>query len=210
VDEFVAFLTVAALVIATPGPDTVVTIRSALVGGRRAGVSTVCGVLSGQICWTVAASLGVTALLAASETAYLIVRLLGAAYLAYQGGCALRSAITRRPQETHMEQQDALSSVAAYRHGLISNLGNPKMLAFFTSLLPQLGASNAAPSLAQMVTFGLLFSFLTGLWLMMYAVAAHRLATLSQASVVRRGIEATTGAVLMAFGVRLALEASHT
>src|SRR5919205_2352168 len=91
--ELVAFLGVAALVIMTPGPDTAVTIRSTLVGGRRAGVMTAFGVVTGQACWTVAASAGITALLIASEPAFLAVRYAGAAYLIYLGLGALVAAM---------------------------------------------------------------------------------------------------------------------
>jgi threonine/homoserine/homoserine lactone efflux protein len=98
VSEVLAFLGVAVLVIVTPGPDTAMTIRGTLLGGRRAGLLTACGVVTGQACWTIAASAGVTALLVASEPAFLALKFAGAAYLVYLGGQALLGAIrgTRR------------------------------------------------------------------------------------------------------------------
>ena len=165
--ELVAFIGVAALVIATPGPDTAVTIRSTLMGGRRAGVMTACGVVSGQACWTVAASVGITAVLVASEPAFLAVKFAGAAYLVYLGASALRGARAQGPV--------VADAAVAYRQGLISDLGNPKMAAFFTSLLPQFGTTDAGPSFWLMVGFGLLFCLLTWLWLLLYAAAIDRL-----------------------------------
>src|SRR3954447_1783680 len=92
--ELGAFLVLAVAVIVTPGPDTALTIRNTLVGGRRAGVATAVGVATGQAVWTVAASAGVAALLVASETAFSVVKYAGAAYLVYLGLSAVRAAVT--------------------------------------------------------------------------------------------------------------------
>jgi threonine/homoserine/homoserine lactone efflux protein len=197
--ELVAFLGVAVLVIVTPGPDTAMTIRGTLLGGRRAGVMTAFGVISGQACWTVAASAGITALLVASEPAFVALKLLGAAYLVYLGVQAVVAAIRGTvAHEVDPASGARLPARTAYRQGLVSDLGNPKMAAFFTSLLPQFGTS-----FWGMLALGLAFCALTGLWLAAYATALARL----QASArVRRAIEAVTGTVLVALGVRLATE----
>jgi threonine/homoserine/homoserine lactone efflux protein len=191
--ELVAFLGVAVLVIVTPGPDTAITIRGTLVGGRRAGVMTAFGVVTGQACWTTAASAGITALLVASEPAFLVLKLAGAAYLVYLGGQALLAAIKGT---THVVAVTGrFQARTAYRQGLISDLGNPKMAAFFTSLLPQFGTT-----FATMLAFGLLFCALTWLWLALYATVIAKL----RLGRVYRVIQGVTGAVLVALGVRLA------
>jgi threonine/homoserine/homoserine lactone efflux protein len=92
-----AFLGVALVVIVTPGQDTALTIRNTLAGGRKAGVRTAAGVSLGQSIWALAATAGLTALLRASEPAFLAFRLAGAAYLVYLGALALRSARAARP-----------------------------------------------------------------------------------------------------------------
>ena len=201
-----AFLAVAALVIVTPGPDTAITIRSTLLGGRRAGVITAFGVVSGQACWSLAASAGVTALLVASEPAFLAVKLGGAAYLVYLGAHALWDAVRRAPSAGALDigaPAQRLSPRLAYRQGLVSDLGNPKMAAFFTSLLPQFAASFGA-----MLALGLVFCLLTWLWLALYATAVARLHAVLRRPRIRRAIEAVTGTVLVALGLRLATE--HT
>ena len=208
-DALLAFLGVAVLVIVTPGPDTAVTIRAALMGGRRAGVMTASGVVTGQACWTLAASAGITALLVASEPAFLALKFAGAAYLVYLGLQALGAAL--RGHATPLDGGAAdgrrrLPSATAYRQGLISDLGNPKMAAFFTSLLPQFGTTGAGPSFWLMLALGLLFALLTWLWLVLYATAIHRLGDALRGSRVRRTIEAVTGTVLVALGLRLATE----
>ncbi len=207
-NEVLAFLGVAVLVIVTPGPDTAVTIRSTLLGGRRAGVMTAFGVLTGQACWTVAASVGITALLVASEPAFLALKFAGAAYLIYLGLQALVSAIRGEVVPVDRDGADTprLSAPTAYRQGLISDLGNPKMAAFFTSLLPQFGTTEAGPSFWLMLAFGLFFCALTWLWLALYATAIDRMGDVLRRSGVRRTIEALTGTALVALGLRLAAE----
>lgn len=204
--EMLAFLGVAVLVIVTPGPDTAVTIRGTLMGGRRAGVMTAFGVVTGQACWTVAASAGVTALLIASEPAFLVVKFAGAAYLVYLGVAALAAAVRGREPDRGEDDIPRLARTTAYRQGLISDLSNPKMAAFFTSLLPQFGSTDAGPSFWLMLGFGLLFCLLTWLWLAFYATALARLGDTLRRSSVRRTIEAATGTVLVALGLRLTAE----
>ena len=101
--SFVAFLGIAAVVIVTPGQDTALTVRSALLGGRRAGIATAVGVAIGQSTWTLAAAFGLTALLIASEPAFAAIRLLGAAYLVYLGTHSLWLAF-RPPRELPADQ----------------------------------------------------------------------------------------------------------
>jgi threonine/homoserine/homoserine lactone efflux protein len=201
--EIAAFLGIAALVIATPGQDTALTIRNTLLGGRTGGVFTALGVSSGQATWTVATSVGVGALLVASEPAFVALKLAGAAYLVFLGAQALWRAVTGAVGEAFAGSRPArrVSAVAALRQGLISNLGNPKMLAFFTSLLPQF-----ADSVVELLAFGFVFCSLTLIWLTGYAFAVARAGELVRRTRVRRAIEALTGTVLVALGLRLASE----
>jgi threonine/homoserine/homoserine lactone efflux protein len=194
--ELTAFLTVSAIVIATPGPDTALTIRNTLMGGRRAGIFTALGVSSGQAVWTLATAAGIAALLAASEPAFLAVKIAGSAYLVWLGLQAILAAVRGRERPT---VRGARSS--SYRQGLLSNLGNPKMAAFFPSLLPQFGGS-----FSLLLAFGLAFSLMTLVWLSAYAVVVARAGDFLSRTAVRRAVEAVTGAVLVALGLRLATE----
>jgi threonine/homoserine/homoserine lactone efflux protein len=209
VGGLLAFLAVAALVIVTPGPDTAITIRSTLLGGRRAGVMTAFGVVTGQACWSLAASAGVTALLVASEPAFVAVKLAGAAYLVFLGAQALRSAVRHVPVSRPRPERGAgprLGPVVAYRQGLLSDLGNPKMAAFFTSLLPQFAGGPGGASFATMLALGLVFCAMTWLWLALYATAVARMGAVLRRPRIRRTMEAVTGTVLVALGLRLATE----
>src|SRR3979411_2744186 len=135
-----AFLGISALVIMTPGPDTAITIRNTLTGGRAGGLATALGIATGLAIWALASSAGIVALLVASEPLFLAVKYAGAAYLVWLGIQSLRAAF--RPAGSAgaapmSVRGSSLAPRAAYRQGVISDLGNPKIAAFFTSLLPQ-------------------------------------------------------------------------
>jgi threonine/homoserine/homoserine lactone efflux protein len=202
--ELLAFVAVSAVVIVTPGQDTALTIRNSLAGGRRGGVFTALGVATGQLAWTTAASLGVAALLVASEPAFDALRLAGAAYLVWLGVLSLRAACRRYPPaQTGVGGRRRLSPHAAYRQGLVSNLGNAKIAVFFTSLLPQLVPAGGA-SFWHFFPLGVLFAAMTLAWLSAYAVVITRLGDVIRRGRVRRCLDAVTGTALVAFGVRLA------
>ena len=205
ITDFWAFAAVSVLVICTPGPDTALTIRNTVLGGRRAGVSTAAGVALGQLTWTIAASLGVASLLQASQPAFEALKLIGAGYLIFLGVESLRSAI--RPLSPEKPANEAAEHRArsgpALRQGLVNNLANPKMVAFFVSLLPQF-VSPGSGSTAGFLLLGGIFCLMTFSWLSLYAVVLDRLHALIQRSPVRRAIDAMSGAVLVAFGVRIA------
>ena len=195
--ELAGFLLVAAVVICTPGQDTALTIRNALAGGRRSGLGTALGVALGQAVWTVAAAAGLVAVLRASQPAFTALRLAGAAYLVYLGLQSLVAALGRRAP--HHVPVARTTPGGSLRQGLVSNLANPKMVVFFTSLLPQFG-----DVFATLLGLGLLFSLLTGVWLAGYAVAAARARRLLARERIRRAFEAVTGVVLVALGLRVA------
>jgi threonine/homoserine/homoserine lactone efflux protein len=203
-----AFLGISAVVIVTPGQDTALTIRNTLFGGRRGGVFTAVGVSAGQACWTIAASAGIAALLSASEPAFLALRLVGAAYLVFLGLQALASALRRDGAHRLIAApRNGLTAALAFRQGLVSNLGNPKMAVFFTSLLPQF-AGEGSGSFSVFLGLGLVFCTMTFVWLSAYAAVVARAGDFLRRPRIRRTIEGITGAVLVALGLRLAGE--HT
>jgi threonine/homoserine/homoserine lactone efflux protein len=205
VDHFAEFLAVSAVVIVTPGPDTALTIRNTLLGDRRSGIFTALGVATGQATWALATSAGIAALLVASEPAFTAVKLAGAAYLVFLGCQALLAALRRRPRASVTGPRRALPPRVAFRQGVISNLGNPKMAAFFPALLPQFAPAGEA-AFPALLALGLLFCCLTLVWLTAYAFAVARAGDFLRRPTIRRAMEALTGAVLVALGLRLATE----
>jgi threonine/homoserine/homoserine lactone efflux protein len=195
--QLAAFLGVAALVIVTPGQDTALTIRNTLLGGRRGGVATAAGVVSGQLVWALAASAGLSALLLASAPLFTAIRVAGAVYLVLLGVQSLLAALGRGRRV----EGRATRRRAPYRQGVLSNLGNPKMAVFFTSLLPQFGSS-----FAWMLALGLLFAVLTLTWLSAYALAVAKASGFLQRPRARRALDAVTGLALVALGLRVAAD----
>jgi threonine/homoserine/homoserine lactone efflux protein len=200
-----AFLVVAVVVIVTPGPDFALSLRNAVVGGRVAGVATACGVASGQLVWALAASLGLAALVAASEPVFRAVQLGGAAYLCYLGVRALVSALRGAPGPDAGGSRETSARRVGFRQGLVSNLGNPKMAAFFTGLLPQF-AGPEIDAFLVFLAFGAAFSAMTLVWLTIVAALASRLRAVLLRDRIRRAVEAVTGTLLIALGLRVAAE----
>jgi threonine/homoserine/homoserine lactone efflux protein len=203
--DLIGFLGVAVLVIVTPGPDTALTIRNTLLGGRAGGIATAFGVVGGQAVWALATSLGVVALLVASEPAFEAVRLAGAAYLVYLGLQTLLAAWRGSAHAVEVGGNGGLAPPVAARQGLVSNLGNPKMAAFFTSLLPQFVPAGEA-SFLPLLLLGLTFCAMTLVWLTAYALVVARAGSYLRRTGIRRALEAATGTVLLALGLRLAAE----
>jgi len=201
IDALAGFLVVATVVIVAPGPDTALTIRNSLLGGRRGGIATGGGVATGQAIWTVAAGAGVAALLLTSRPAFIALRFAGAVYLIYLGLHSLRQAI-RPPAADPTPTTGAerrLGTGHAYRQGVLNNLANPKMAVFFVSLLPQF-AGASRPTLSAMLALGLLFSVMTFAWLTACAAAVARVGDLLRRTRPRRILDGLTGSALVGLG----------
>ena len=204
--SFLAFLGLSAAVIATPGPDTALTVRNTVVGGRRAGVFTAIGVAAGQIVWAVATSVGLIAVVLASEPVFHGLKLVGAAYLIFLGAQSLHAAFRGGPMPTVARGgTNRVGAFTAFRQGVVNNLANPKMAVFFASALPQLAPAGGG-MLSALLGLGLLFSVLTLVWLVLYAVVVARAGEVIRGSRAARVIEATAGAALIALGLKVAFE----
>jgi len=200
--DLLPFLALSVLLILIPGPDTAVVTKNALLGGRRSGVLASIGVSLGLTIWTLAAALGIAALLRASAPAFLALKLAGAVYLVWIGVQMLRA------RELAVRQPDGarrLAGVRSLRQGLLSDLGNPKIAVFFTSFLPQFVRGDG-PAFGSLMLLGGIFAALTLLWLVGYAIAVGQASALMRRPRVRKALDRVTGLVLIGFGIRLAFE----
>jgi threonine/homoserine/homoserine lactone efflux protein len=196
-------LGVAVLLFATPGQDTALTVRNTLIGGRRAGFSTVLGICAGQSIWVVSTGLGVGAIIVASEPAIDTLRVLGIGWLLLLGVRAILGAMRSRPGEDVALDDGTdreIRASAAFRQGLLSNLLNPKMVVFFTSLLPQF-----ARSFTMLLGLGFVFNLMTLTWPGGYTFVVSRATRMLRRPPVRQAIEAATGIAQVALGARLAM-----
>ncbi len=207
-DSFLAFFSVSVIVIVTPGPDTAVTIRNTLIGGRSGGVLTALGISGGQAIWAVAISIGIVTLLQASAPLFLTVKYAGAAYLAFLGVQAPREAVWPAgalARADRPRRKSRLTRLAAFRQGLVSDLGNPKMAIFFASLLPQFVPAGEATFWA-FLRLGAVFAVMTFAWLALYAAVVARAVDILRRPSILRGLEAVTGTALIGLGLRIATE----
>lgn len=206
--HFLVFIGVAAIVIVVPGPDTAVVTKNILMHGRRTALGTSLGVSAGLAVWTLAAALGVASLVRASEVAFTTLKLVGALYLIWLGMQALRAAgrgYDDAADAPGSSRRRALGARGGFRQGFLSDLANPKIGVFFTSLLPQF-VDPGRPVLLPFLALGAVFVLMTVVWLSAYCLVAARAAETLLRPRVRAVMDRITGIVLIAIGLRLATE----
>jgi threonine/homoserine/homoserine lactone efflux protein len=197
--SLVAFTLAAALLTVTPGLDTTLVLRTAAVEGARRALAAALGICLGCLAWGALVAIGLGVLLEASELAYLALKWAGAAYLLYLG---LRMILVgRRPGEVDMAPAPARTNW--FLTGLLTNLLNPKVGAFYVSFLPQF----IPPGMSVPPTTLLLAAIhaaLGLLWFLLLVAATRPLARALRSAPVVRILDRLTGAVLIFFGLKLA------
>jgi threonine/homoserine/homoserine lactone efflux protein len=196
-ETLVSFAGIAVLVSLTPGPATALVVRSAALHGRREALLVTFGNSTGIFMWAIASVLGISALVAASETAFWVLKIVGAVVLVYLGIKALRG--------SGPEDAPERSSRTAYGTGLMTSFANPKLAVFFIALFPQFvpDGDSVLPTTLAMA------ALLVAVDLVYFSVLAFVVARAHHAVVssrLARRIERLTGAVMIALGVRVALE----
>lgn len=196
-----SFALVVGLLTLTPGLDTALILRTSALGRRRQAWGVVLGIQTGTLIWGTLTSAGVTALLTASQVAYEVLRWAGAAYLARMGIGMLRS----RGGEAAAEEEPTGGGFGhGWRRGTLTNLLNPKVGVFYVAVLPQFipaGVSHFAAGVALTcvhVVEGVL-------WSTVLVGFAQVLRGWLRRPVARRVMDRVTGAVVVGFGVKLAL-----
>ena len=204
-----AFLGVSLLVICTPGQDTALTIRNTLLGRRRAGIATAFGVAGGQAIWTLATSAGLAVVLAASGPLFLGDPARGRRVPHLPRGAFARGRASPGVRTGDLPPPGGITAVASLRaslQGVLSNLSNAKMVAFFISLLPQFAGPH--PSFVLLLALGSRTSACSRWrWLVAYAFAVERLSGWLRRGAVRRVIDGLLGAVLIGLGLRVTAQA---
>jgi threonine/homoserine/homoserine lactone efflux protein len=201
------FVVFAAVVVVAPGPDFAVVVRNSLARGRTAGFFTSLGVVASCLVQGTLAAFGVGVVIARSQALFLTIRWAGVAYLCYLGVQALLSA--RRgdawPGDTSAESPPPSRRTASLRQGFLCNITNPKVLAFYLSVLPQFLGHAGTPTidaLALAYTHAVLGVF----WLFALVAFLHRVRPWLQRRRVRRSLDAVTGTALIGFASALAVE----
>lgn len=199
---FAAFVVAATLIVLLPGPDTLVVVRNIVQGGRRVGTLTALGVLTGLLVWVSAASLGLSALLGASKLGYLVLRLIGGAYLVFLGVQSLRARVGAFELEPASGRGRPILG-RGFVAGMATDLLNPKVGVFFVTFLPAF-VPRGHPVGSTTLYFGAIFVFETALYFAVLLMLAGRVTSWLQSPAIRRRLSRVTGAVLVGFGIRLA------
>ena len=200
-----AFAATVFLISVVPGPDVVFVVASGLRDGRRGGVAAALGVTGGMAVHTLAAALGLSALVRSSATAFEAVRLAGAGYLVWLGVHALRSQ-GRTSAPTAGDSARRSSSQIAHQAAL-TNLLNPKVIVFFLAFLPQFVDRGRGEVAAQILLLGVVFTLVGLTTDLAYGVLAGtvRRAFVSSARLSRR-LERLVGVIYLGLAARLMSE----
>jgi threonine/homoserine/homoserine lactone efflux protein len=210
-----------ALLTVLPGPDVAVVTRVALASGRRAAFGAALGIASGCLVWGLLTAAGLAALLAASATAFTVVKLAGAAYLVWLGlhswwhsrrsasraAGAAEGSVDTGPAGAGRAAAGSVPQTlgAAWRTGFVANLLNPKIGVFYTSLLPQLVPAGW-PAATTLIGLVLAHDVMGLVWLNWYAAMLHRARAVLTRPRVKRLLDRATGTALIGFGLRVALQ----
>ncbi|HEY8634905.1 MAG TPA: LysE family translocator [Candidatus Dormibacteraeota bacterium] len=199
-----AFVGICLLLSVTPGPDMAVVTKNALAHGRRGVFLTTTGIALALSIWISATAVGLSAVLRASSDLLIVLKLIGAAYLAYLG---IRTLIEsrRKPNDLLAGTAPAAPAHVIFRQGFLSALSNPKLGVFFVTFLPQFVMPGQAV-LPRLLVLGLLFAVIGWTWLNVYGFFVTRIRDVITAPRVRQWMERVTGVVLLGFGARLAAE----
>ena len=183
--------------------------RSVFARGQRAGLLTTLGICSGLFFHATLSALGLSLILVRSAAAFEAVKLVGACYLIYLGGQSLWRAFRSGARE-HSPDGSAVAKQKkewwqTFLEGLLTNVLNPKVAIFYLAFLPQF-ISPSDPVLAKSLLLAGIHFMLGVVWLTLVTMFLGRVRALLARPRVQRTMEATAGAVLIAFGVRLAIE----
>jgi threonine/homoserine/homoserine lactone efflux protein len=198
--QLAGFVVVAAVLVMTPGPNTLLILTNSVTGGRAAGMATVLGIETGTLIHTIAAAVGISAILASSMAAFDAVKYGGAAYLAVAGWRLWRNSGTASP-DVH---ERPLTPAQTFRRALVVSVLNPKAAIFFLAFLPQFVRREHGGVAGQFVILGLIVAvigFTVGCVLTMMASRAQ---TWLRHEPAVRWRERLTGGVLIGLGLRLA------
>ncbi|MFC7204969.1 LysE family translocator [Haloferax namakaokahaiae] len=196
VPTYLAFCAAAIALILTPGPDTMYVLARG-VQGRQSGIRSALGVATGVLFHTMAATLGLAALLRAAPVAYQVVKYAGAVYLVYLGISAIRN--------REFDPQVETSPDGSFRRGVLVNALNPKVALFFLAFLPGF-AGNGPGTTERMALLGATYAVLTAVYLCLVALASRRAGAALESPRVSSRLSWVGGGVMVALGIGLAAE----
>jgi threonine/homoserine/homoserine lactone efflux protein len=201
------FLAMAAIMTLIPGPDTMFVLANGMMQRVRGGVMAAIGIGTGALVHTTAAALGLSALIAASQTAFTAVRWAGALYLIWLGLQAVRTAWRNRDSSQTGPAFAPVALGVVFRRAALTNIMNAKVILFYLAMLPQFVDPARGYVGLQLFVLGLMFNVLETLWLVLVGLAAGRASVwLARNTGLRRWLDASAGVLFVGLGLRLVLE----
>jgi RhtB (resistance to homoserine/threonine) family protein len=208
-ENFFLFVIMSILLIILPGPDTAIATKNTLSAGRTGGFKTLAGTFCALLIHTIAAVIGLSAIIVKSALLFSIFKYVGAVYLVYLGIKTLlviRSKHATTPND--MASESKYNSQSHFKQGFLTNMLNPKVAIFFLTFLPQF-VDPGSNTLIPFLLMGLTYAILTAVWFFMYIFLVDQISAFMKKPKTTTVIESLTGAVLIGFGIKLALEKSH-
>ncbi|MGK4117769.1 LysE family translocator [Lysinibacillus capsici] len=206
------FLVMCILLIILPGPDTAIATKNTLTVSRKGGLQTIIGSCCGLLIHTCAAVIGLSAIIVKSAYIFAVLKYVGAVYLCYLGIKTLWTLRTIRTQSPVVDDVRSIehkySHQSCFKQGFLTNVTNPKVAVFFLTFLPQFVDGNSGTFFPFLI-MGLIYTALTMLWFIFYVYLLDRISAFMKKPSTKAVIEGLTGAILIAFGIKLALEKAH-
>ena len=200
------FLIMCILLIILPGPDTAVATKNTLVVGRTGGLKTMLGSCCGLLIHTFAAVVGLSAIIVKSAYLFTAIKYIGAAYLCYLGVKTLWAMKDLHKQQLDdFEEGNKYTKLSCFKQGFLTNVTNPKVAVFFLTFLPQF-VDGTGNTFIPFLMMGLIYTGLTFIWFIFYVHLLDKVSTFMKKPKTKLIIEGLTGAVLIGFGIKLALE----
>lgn len=202
IQNFELFCLSAIILSVTPGPDTFYILGRTISQGKNSGIASVLGISTGVLIHTIAATIGLSTILATSALAFRIVKLVGAAYLIYLGITLIIS--SKDNNVLNKDSQPANGFWKIYRQGVITNVLNPKVALFFLSFLPQFIDPNQGRAVS-FLSLGVIYVFTCTVWYLIFAVFSSAVArTLQKNRLWIRTINKISGGIFIGLGLNLA------
>jgi threonine/homoserine/homoserine lactone efflux protein len=205
VHDLALFALTVLIVNATPGVDTAFTLVSTLRGGVKAGLAAAAGITAGCIVHTLGAAFGLAALMAASATAFTVIKWVGAAYLAWLALGMLREGLSPGAASTWPAAATPTGALSLFHRGFLTNVLNPKVALFFLALLPQFIDADAPHKTGAFLFLGAWFVVQGFLFLAAFVLLVAPLRRWQPGPGLRRGLNLASGGVFALLAARLAV-----
>jgi len=202
IHDYWLFVATGVLLNLTPGQDTLYILGRSIAQGRKIGVASALGISAGGVVHTLAAALGLSAVLATSASAFVALKVVGAVYLVYLG---IRLLITRTAAVGSTDIAGLVDMWTAFRQGMLTNILNPKVALFFLALMPQFIEPDSPTKLGAFLVLGITFLTTGTVWCLVLALGASRVRSFfASRPRALQGLSQVSGALFIFLGLRLA------